>query len=200
MAPRGLRGFLLVVSLLGFLAAFYLTFQHYGGGLPKCFGADGCALVQTSRYSAVLGIPIALVGALFFATMFSLGVALLVAPTRGVPIAYKILAHVGMLAAIPLFLIQAVVLHAYCTLCLATEFVLVTLWLASYALPSSPSPAGAAGGGEAEGGKTAGERLEDESSAPGGCPDTPEDGLYSSGARRFLRSLRGIWGERSKEG
>ncbi len=199
MAPRGLRGFLLGVSFVGFLAAIYLTFQHYGEGLPKCFGADGCALVQTSTYSAVLGIPIALVGALFFAVMFSLGIALMAVPTRAVTLTYKILAHAGALAAIPLFLIQAVVLHAYCTLCLATELFLVTLWLACYALPSSPRPAGTAGDGEAEGGKTAGEGLEDESSAPGGCPDTPDDGLYSSVARLFHRSARGIRGERSKE-
>jgi uncharacterized membrane protein len=170
MTPRGLRGFLLGVSFLGFLAAFYLTLQHYRGGIPRCYMEDGCTLVQTSKYSALLGLPIALPGALFFATMFALGIALLTVPTRAVTLTYKILARAGALAAIPLFLLQAVVLHAYCTFCLATEVVLVTLWLASLALRASPRTAGAARGDETESDETESGEAESQSSTPRGRP------------------------------
>ncbi len=47
---------------------------------------------------------------------------------------YKILAFARALAAVPLFLLQAAVLHAYCTYCLVTEFVLVVTWLVSLTL------------------------------------------------------------------
>lgn len=146
-APRtrlwwAVRVWLLVVALLGFLAAFYLTLVHYRGGIPRCYVVEGCAIVQTSKYSAILGIPIALPGALYFAAMFYLGIGLVVVPTRRVVLAYRILAFAGALAAVPLFLLQAAVLRAYCTYCLATEVVLVAMWLASLALRAAPHAPG----------------------------------------------------------
>ena len=150
------------------LSAFYLTLQHYRGGTPQCYVVDGCALVQTSKYSALFGVPIALPGAFFFAAMFSLGIALMIVPTRSLTLIYKILAYAGALAAIPLFLLQAVVLRAYCTYCLVTEVVLFALWLASFALRAAP-PRSRRGperrgqgtryaeGGEAEDGEAEGE-------------------------------------------
>ena len=161
MTPRGLRGFLLAVSFLGLLSAFYLTLQHYRGGVPQCYVVDGCSLVQTSKYSAIFGVPIALPGALFFAAMFSLGIALMTVPSRAVTLAYKILAYAGALAAIPLFLLQAVVLRAYCTYCLVTEVVLFALWLASFGLRAEPRTADAAGGDGAKGCYAEGREAED---------------------------------------
>ena len=66
--------------------------------------------------------------------MFYLGIALLAAPGRKVVLGYKILAFAGALVAVPLFLLQAMVLHAYCTYCLVVEFVLVGTWLLSLTL------------------------------------------------------------------
>ena len=48
--------------------------------------------------------------------------------------AYKVLAFVGALAIIPLFLLQAIVLKAFCTYCVATEVVMLLLWVASFLL------------------------------------------------------------------
>jgi uncharacterized membrane protein len=150
-------GFLLVTALLGFIAAFYLTLVHYRGGIPRCYVVQGCDIVQTSKYSAVLGVPIALPGTIYFALMFYLGIALCVVANRAVVLTYKTLAYAGALAAIPLFLLQAAVLRAYCTYCLATEIVLVSTWLASLVLktparasgktPSPTSPPEGSGGG-----------------------------------------------------
>jgi uncharacterized membrane protein len=137
-----IRGFLLVAALLGFLAAFYLTLVHYRGGIPRCYVVQGCDIVQTSRYSAIIGVPIALPGTIYFVLMFYLGIALLVMPKRAVVLAYKTLAYAGALAAIPLFLLQAAVLRAYCTYCIATEIVLVATWLASLALKAPARPGG----------------------------------------------------------
>jgi uncharacterized membrane protein len=132
------RGSLLLLSLLGFLAAYYLTLVHYRGGIPRCYVVEGCALVQTSKYSTILGIPIALPGTVYFALLFYLGIGLTTNPNRKLVLAYKVFAFAGALAAVPLFLLQAVVLRAYCTYCLVTEFVLVTTWLISLGLRLTP--------------------------------------------------------------
>lgn len=130
---------LLLTAVLGLLSACYLTVMYYRGEIPRCYVVEGCATVHNSRYPAVLGVPIALPGAVYFALMFGLGIGLIAAPTRGVVLAHKVLAHAGMLVAILLFLMQAVVLRAFCTYCLVTDVILVMAWLASFGLrPEAP--------------------------------------------------------------
>jgi len=132
---------LVTLALLGFLSALYLTLVHYRGGIPRCFVVQGCDVVQTSKYSAILGVPIALFGAVYFTIMFYLAIGLMASPTRRLVISYKLLAYAGALAAVPLFLLQAAVLRAFCTYCLVTEAVLLLLWVGSFAVkPASAAP------------------------------------------------------------
>ncbi len=119
---------LLLLSFLGFLVSFYLTLAHYRGTIPNCYVVHGCDVVQSSGYSVVLGVPIALGGTIFFALMSYLAVGLLAHRSRAVTVAYKALAFAGALAAVLLFLLQAVVLKAFCTYCLVVEAVLLLSW------------------------------------------------------------------------
>jgi hypothetical protein len=50
---------------------------------------------------------------------------------------YKVLAFLGALAVIPLFLLQAVALRAFCTYCVATEVIMLAIWIVSFLLASS---------------------------------------------------------------
>ena len=50
------------VALAGLGIAGYLTAVHYAGGTPVCAVAHGCATVQHSRYAALAGVPVALLG------------------------------------------------------------------------------------------------------------------------------------------
>ena len=52
------------VALFGLGIAAYLTVVHYAGGEPVCAIAHGCATVQKSSYSALAGVPVALLGLL----------------------------------------------------------------------------------------------------------------------------------------
>ena len=54
----------IAVGLAGFGIAAYLTIVHYAGGEPVCAIAHGCAVVQKSSYSELLGVPVALLGLL----------------------------------------------------------------------------------------------------------------------------------------
>jgi uncharacterized membrane protein len=66
---------ILVVCLLGLLDASYLTYEHYNGlkGL-LCVGGHGghssCQTVQSSAYSKVVGIPVALLGLIGYVALF----------------------------------------------------------------------------------------------------------------------------------
>jgi uncharacterized membrane protein len=62
----------LVICVLGLGVAGYLTFEHYtSSSTLACSdnGAINCLKVTTSSYSKVLGIPVALLGLVFFVAM-----------------------------------------------------------------------------------------------------------------------------------
>jgi uncharacterized membrane protein len=63
MSPRALRITMLVLTLLGLGVASYLTYIHYAGIKPFCgTNGGGCEIVQTSVYSKLAGVPVALIG------------------------------------------------------------------------------------------------------------------------------------------
>jgi uncharacterized membrane protein len=59
----------LVLSLIGLGASAYLTYEHYSSSTTLACpdtGAINCVKVTTSTYSELLGIPVALLGLLFY--------------------------------------------------------------------------------------------------------------------------------------
>jgi uncharacterized membrane protein len=73
--PRTPRGYTIAsfaLCLAGLVPAGYLTYEHYTGSTTLACSETGtvnCLKVTTSTYSKVLGIPVALLGLLFFITM-----------------------------------------------------------------------------------------------------------------------------------
>jgi uncharacterized membrane protein len=70
----GLTRAVFVIALLGILEAGYLTYLHYHGlgSLPCIGGGHGtssCAQVQSSVYSKVAGVSVALLGLLGYITI-----------------------------------------------------------------------------------------------------------------------------------
>ena len=74
-AVRRLVFALLGVAPLGFADAVYLTVEHYANRVPPCTILHGCEQVTTSAYSFFYGIPVALLGALYYLAII-VGVAL----------------------------------------------------------------------------------------------------------------------------
>jgi uncharacterized membrane protein len=63
MSARALRITMLVLATIGLGDASYLTYIHYAGIKPFCgTNGGGCEIVQTSVYSELAGVPVALIG------------------------------------------------------------------------------------------------------------------------------------------
>lgn len=62
----------LPVSFLGFLDASYLTVKHFAGTPLPCSILHGCEEVTRSQYSMIGGIPVALLGAIYYMMIFVL--------------------------------------------------------------------------------------------------------------------------------
>ena len=113
---------------------------------------QGCETVQTSKYSVILGVPVALAGAVYFGLLFYFTVGLLRSSALWLVRAFKVLSFLGALAVIPLFLLQAIVLKAFCSYCLATEVLMLAIWVLGFML-AAPETSG-------DGAERSGEPLE----------------------------------------
>ena len=50
------------LSILGIILASYLVYVHYSGTKPVCTAGTACIKVQTSQWSKLAGVPVALMG------------------------------------------------------------------------------------------------------------------------------------------
>ena len=115
-----------MLALVGLADAIYLTVQHVTGLSVRCTIISGCSEVLSSPYSSFRGIPLALVGAAAYFTVFSLATL----AAFGYPLVGKLLAVlVGLMFLITLWLIylQAFVIGHFCQFCLLSAAVTITL-------------------------------------------------------------------------
>lgn len=122
---------LLILSIAGFFDSTYLTILHYENIIPPCTIAKGCETVLTSQFATIFGIPLALIGSLFFLTLIFL---LLLGFTQhrfgaGFSNYFKLLITAGVGVSVVLFYIQAFVLHAFCQYCLLSELIILAIFL-----------------------------------------------------------------------
>jgi uncharacterized membrane protein len=122
VTERGLARAVGVTALLGAGLAGYLTYIRYTGGTVVCT-TGGCELVQGSRYSAVAGIPVALIGLVGYV---AIALSTLVRGEAGAAIGLA-LTVVGFAFAMYLLYLQAFVIEAYCHWCLASDGVMTVL-------------------------------------------------------------------------
>ncbi len=107
---------LAVLGLPGIAASSYLTYSHYADRATVCAGIGSCELVQTSEYSAIAGVPVALMGLVYFVAMSLLALARLLrlpsAVEWGTPVAFSLAlggaAFVAYLTGIELFVLDAI--------------------------------------------------------------------------------------------
>src|SRR5258708_28470553 len=119
------------LSFLGFLDNTYLTIEHYKNAIPPCTIAHGCETVLTSRFSTISGIPISILGILFY--LFSIGLVVLYLDTKRTLFLkfLLILTSISLIVSLVLVGIQAFVLHAFCQYCLTSEGINIVLFVLS---------------------------------------------------------------------
>ena len=115
-----------IVSLLGLADALYLTVEHVTGQSVRCTIVAGCSEVLSSQYAVVAGVPLALVGAAAYFSVFSLA-TLAAFGYRVAGILLALLVASMFLVSLWLFYLQAFVIHAFCQFCLFSAAVTTAL-------------------------------------------------------------------------
>lgn len=124
---------ILVVALIGFIDASYLTVKHYAGVIPPC-SVGGCEQVLTSEYAVLWGIPVALTGALFYLIVMIGAFAYLESKHHALLRWALLMTIPGFAFTLYLFVLQAAVIDSFCLYCLGSAATSTSLFvLAIYA-------------------------------------------------------------------
>lgn len=127
--PSWLIWIFVIVSFIGFLDASYLTVSHYAGFTLNCNIIKGCEQVTNSPYAVVFGIPVALLGTLYYLTILIL--SLLYADTKNQTILRIIfpLTVAGLFASGWFVYLQIYVIKAICQYCILSAITSTVLFI-----------------------------------------------------------------------
>lgn len=138
-----MRVALAAVAVVGLGVSVYLTAVRAAGRAPACAITGGCAEVQESAYSEVVGIPVAALGLVAYAALLA---AALVAGDLG-RIGGLFAALVGAGFSGWLTYVEFGVIDALCSWCLVSASLMaIALILAVARLAAAPSPETATAG------------------------------------------------------
>ena len=141
MRSPGSGRILLTIAMLAFTGAVVSSislYHHYGASASSfCdFGANfNCDMVNRSIYSAIFGIPVALIGICGYGVLLVL--ATLYRAKAEIPAILLIASLMGLGFALYLTYVEAFVLAVWCILCLSSLALIATIAVLSSVLVAS---------------------------------------------------------------
>lgn len=121
---------MLIVAIIGFADATYLTVEHYQNTTPPCT-IGGCETVLTSSYSNVAGIPVSLFGVLYY---LAIAVSLIVFFDSKKEFSLRLpalLSVFGLLASIWFSILQLFIIKAFCPYCAVSAVTSLIIFIIS---------------------------------------------------------------------
>jgi uncharacterized membrane protein len=123
ITDRHLRLAAIVLALIGLGVAGYLTYVHYEDIRPVCGLGGDCVKVQTSEWSKLAGIPVAVLGLIGYAVIF---VSLFV-PGEEALIAGALTSLIGFGFSAYLTYRELFTIDAICQWCVASAIIMTLL-------------------------------------------------------------------------
>jgi uncharacterized membrane protein len=123
-----LRRAILVLALAGLAVAAYLTYVHYAGIKPACTAGTSCVKVQTSQWSELAGVPVALLGLIGYAGILA---TLLLPDREETRLATVALTLIGVGFSGYLTYRELFSIHAICEWCVSSAVILSLLFIGS---------------------------------------------------------------------
>jgi uncharacterized membrane protein len=115
---------MLVLAVIGLGVAIYLTYVHYSGTKPACTAGESCLKVQTSQWSKLAGVPVALIGLIGYIAILG---SLLVPDREESRLITLGLTLIGFLFSGYLTYRELFSIHAVCEWCASSAVILTIL-------------------------------------------------------------------------
>lgn len=110
----------LIVGFVGFLDATYLSIEHFRNAAPHCLLLKGCDVVTTSKYAVMFGVPVALMGAIYYCLIIILSFAYLDSRNTLIRKIIIPLTGAGFVASLYFVYLQFFVIRALCVYCMGS--------------------------------------------------------------------------------
>ena len=130
---KRLKQIITALAIIGLLVSIYMTIYKLTDNDAMCIGSGGCSVVNSSRYSEVNGIPVAVLGILGYASIL----ALLFLENRpgffrenGVMMLFGV-TLTGFLFTLYLIFVEVALIKAYCPFCLTSQAVMTVIFIFS---------------------------------------------------------------------
>jgi len=116
---------MIALTVVGLAVASYLTYIHYAGIKPLCGrNGGGCEIVQTSEYSKLAGVPVALIGLIGYVAILA---SLLVPENETSRLATVAFTVIGFGFSAYLTYRELFTIHAVCQWCVASAVLMTAL-------------------------------------------------------------------------
>jgi len=130
--PAWLPAALFAPALIGFGDATYLTVKHFLGAPVTCSILQGCDKVLTSQYAVVFGLPVALLGALYYLSVLILSGYCLFSARSSIMRFISRFVALGFLASLWFVYLQVFVINDLCEYCLLSALISTALFALSF--------------------------------------------------------------------
>jgi uncharacterized membrane protein len=121
----------LIIIILGFVDATYITIERFMNKIPPCTLSE-CGTVLTSSYSEILGIPVSLLGAIYYLVLIIL---FMIHFDTKKEVYLQFAFHFtifGLLFSLYFLFVQAFVIKAFCQYCLVSNTTSIILFIISF--------------------------------------------------------------------
>jgi uncharacterized membrane protein len=115
-----------VLATIGLGIASYLTYVHYSGSPPVCTAGGSCLRVQTSIYSKLAGVPVALMGLVGYVAILA---SLLASQSESMRFATLVFTFAGFGFSAYLTYRELFSIHAVCEWCASSAVIMTILVL-----------------------------------------------------------------------
>jgi uncharacterized membrane protein len=124
VSRRALKMTMIVLTTIGLGVASYLTYVHYSGIKPACSLGGSCEKVQTSAYSHLAGVPVALMGLIGYVSIM---VLLLARESETTRLATVAVTAIGFGFSAYLTYRELFSIHAICEWCVSSAVIMTIL-------------------------------------------------------------------------
>ncbi len=119
-----------ILGLIGMGISGYLVYVHYYKIRPVCLPGFECDVVLSSSYAQIWGIPISVLGLAMYVVITLLGIRLIFEKSDLndlISLGIYTIALSGVLFTAYLYYLEIFILHAFCTWCVGSSLVILSL-------------------------------------------------------------------------
>lgn len=128
--PGKIIAFPLTFALLGFADATFLTLEHFRNVMPPCT-VGSCESVLTSAYSVIFGVPVSLLGVVYYLSILAALFAYLDFKNPAIVRVALSCTILGFGMSLWFVFLQTFVLHAYCIYCMGSATISTALFISA---------------------------------------------------------------------